>query len=817
MELEPTQARRGRSLRTSDGDGHGVAEALGRLCDIAALRQPDDPLLVRFLPLYYSELPADDVDDRKLDDVYAVAVAHLALGRVRAPGEPVARVLSPDRERDGWHSQHSVAARRHRRHAVPRRHDADGARTPRPRRPPARPPDAARSSATTAHRLVDVAPDVGRRRRGVIEAWTQIEIDRTDEATAGARRGRRSSRPSTTCSRVVDDFPAMRDRMEALGDVDPILPWLADGQFVFLGAADYDVAADGALTLRAGQRARPGPRRRPRLATPRPMPAGRSGRHRPHRRHVDGVPGRAPDGRRRRPAGRRACRRRFVGLLATNAYRVSVLDIPGVGAAVADALDLDRGADALAHRAGHAHRAREPAPRPRARARADGRWPGSWPPSSGSRSASSCGCSRCPSRSGRGSTVLVYLPRNRFTAELPERVADAVAAAYGADRRTFEPHLGASSLARIAVSVRRPDGAAPVDLDALERADRRAVDVVGGPAAGGARRRRRRGARAADAVRRASARTRPPAYRGGRAAGAGRSATSAASPTLLAERRRADHVARPRRRRAAGGVALPRLPAGRAGGAVRAAAAARPPRPAGARRAAVHVPRRRRAGLRLRHRRPRRRPTSTSTSRAAGRAAGRVRRARRRRRRERRLQPPRPARRADAPARSRSCGPTASTCARSGSPSARRTSRTTLAGHPRARRRPRRAVPRPLRPGPVDGGTRDAARRPRPRSRERVVGALDAIPSLDDDRICRAFLTLIDATVRTNYYRDRPADRRSSSTRRRSPSCRCRGRSTRSGCAGRGSRACTCAAATSPAAGCAGATAGRTSAPRSSA
>ena len=41
--------------------------------------------------------------------------------------------------------------------------------------------------------------------------------------------------------------------------------------------------------------------------------------------------------------------------------------------------------------------------------------------------------------------------------------------------------------------------------------------------------------------------------------------------------------------------------------------------------------------------------------------------------------------------------------------------------------------------------------------RSRIVEALDAIPSLDDDRICRIFLTLIDATVRTNYYRNRPA------------------------------------------------------------
>ena len=58
---------------------------------------------------------------------------------------------------------------------------------------------------------------------------------------------------------------------------------------------------------------------------------------------------------------------------------------------------------------------------------------------------------------------------------------------------------------------------------------------------------------------------------------------------------------------------------------------------------------------------------------------------------------------------------------------------------------------------------------------------------------------------------------RSSSTRRRSPTCPRRGRRTRSGSTRRGSRACTCASARSPAAGCAGPTGARTSAPRSSA
>ena len=81
----------------------------------------------------------------------------------------------------------------------------------------------------------------------------------------------------------------------------------------------------------------------------------------------------------------------------------------------------------------------------------------------------------------------------------------------------------------------------------------------------------------------------------------------------------------------------------------------------------------------------------------------------------------------------------------------------TLAGHPRlvadlvalfhARFDPSRFAG-------VAGPARDAAAA---EVRQRIVEALDAIPSLDDDRICRVFLTLVDATVRTNYYRDRPA------------------------------------------------------------
>ena len=106
---------------------------------------------------------------------------------------------------------------------------------------------------------------------------------------------------------------------------------------------------------------------------------------------------------------------------------------------------------------------------------------------------------------------------------------------------------------------------------------------------------------------------------------------------------------------------------------------------------------------------------------------------------------------------------------------------------------------------------------------DRVLDALDDVTSLDHDRIIRAFLGVIRAGLRTNFYQpgrrrsSRSRTSRSSSTPRPCPTCRPRARSSRSGSTARASRACTCASARWPVAGCAGATGARTSAPRCSA
>ena len=73
----------------------------------------------------------------------------------------------------------------------------------------------------------------------IVEAWTQVEIDRLEGDRAEALAADLRTAVELV-HRVVADFTAMRDRMLGLVDIDPLLRWLADGQFVFLGAATYD-------------------------------------------------------------------------------------------------------------------------------------------------------------------------------------------------------------------------------------------------------------------------------------------------------------------------------------------------------------------------------------------------------------------------------------------------------------------------------------------------------------------------------------------------------------------------------------------------
>ena len=105
-----------------------------------------------------------------------------------------------------------------------------------------------------------------------------------------------------------------------------------------------------------------------------------------------------------------------------------------------------------------------------------------------------------------------------------------------------------------------------------------------------------------------------------------------------------------------------------------------------------------------------------------------------------------------------------------------------------------------------------------------IKALLDRVTSLDEDRILRSYVGVIDA-LRTSYYIDYKhglrADGGPKATTSRSSSippgfrtCPSRARTARSGCAARAWKASTCASGRSRAAACAGPTAARTSAPR---
>ena len=176
-----------------------VAAALGRLAELAHTRQPDEAVLPEFLERYYRELPEPDLDDRRLDALYSVAVAHFGIGRQRRPGETLVRV---DLAR---HRARRVAAaaldpvRRHRRRTVPRRHHAHGRRAA-----PSRHPSDGASDARRRPR---------RRRRGdPCRAWRRtdrgVDAGRDRLLRRGGRRRARSR-----CSRGGRRRPPRRRRL----------------------------------------------------------------------------------------------------------------------------------------------------------------------------------------------------------------------------------------------------------------------------------------------------------------------------------------------------------------------------------------------------------------------------------------------------------------------------------------------------------------------------------------------------------------------------------------------------------------------------
>ena len=316
-------------------------------------------LIEVFVREYYRQIDPEDLIARSADDLAGAALSHWELGRVRLPGAPRVRVFSPSAAEHGWAVRHTVIEvvnddmpflvdsatmeanrqgltlhmRVHPVYAVER--DGEGRLTglwPRSERP-----DAAR------------------------ESWMHIEVDRLVDAQARERLAAGIDRVLGDVRVVTEDWKRMLARLiDVVAELNQRVPgaadaevtesrafveWLAAGNFLLLGYRCHDLVVDqgeDALRLVAGTglgilresgeekvsgsfAALPRQARAmARQPTPLVILAKATARATVHRSgYVDyiGV-------KRFSPEGEVVGEHRFLGLLTSTAYSARVIDIP---------------------------------------------------------------------------------------------------------------------------------------------------------------------------------------------------------------------------------------------------------------------------------------------------------------------------------------------------------------------------------------------------------------------------------------------------------------------------------------------------------
>jgi glutamate dehydrogenase len=86
------------------------SELIDGVCERVRQRLPEQRAgaCEAFARQYYHWVPADDLSARRPADLYGAAISQWSLMQQRRPGEIKVHVYNPEPERDGWHSPHTV-------------------------------------------------------------------------------------------------------------------------------------------------------------------------------------------------------------------------------------------------------------------------------------------------------------------------------------------------------------------------------------------------------------------------------------------------------------------------------------------------------------------------------------------------------------------------------------------------------------------------------------------------------------------------------------------------------------------------------------
>src|ERR671917_2272419 len=232
-------------------------------------QMPEDqaPQAEEFARQYYGWIDAEDLQDRSPIDVYGTAVSHWSFVGQRRPGEGKIRVYNPQFEEHGWQSTHTV---------VEMVNDdmpflVDSTRTEINRQGYAihlmiHPVMKVRRDAEG--RLLDVLPPDADDEDAVPESVIHVEVDRQTEPAVLERLRRCIEKVLADVRAAVEDWPKMREKVreivggleedpppfeqEDLAEARAFLKWLDTDNFTFLGHRDYDLTTqDGEDVLSA--------------------------------------------------------------------------------------------------------------------------------------------------------------------------------------------------------------------------------------------------------------------------------------------------------------------------------------------------------------------------------------------------------------------------------------------------------------------------------------------------------------------------------------------------------------------------------------
>lgn len=233
---------------------------------------PDSESVLAFLQRYYLHTAPEDLADRDPVDVFGAAVSHYRLAESRPQGTANVRVHTPTVEENGWTCSHSVVEVV--TDDMPFLVDSvtnELTRQGRGIHVVIHPQVAVRRDV--AGKLVEVLPSVRTGdlpHDGHVESWIHVEIDRETDRSDLKQISADLLRVLSDVREAVEDWEKMRDAAIRIADglqdeptpadlpgpeveeARELLRWLSDDHFTFLGFREYQLRGDDTLAAVPG-------------------------------------------------------------------------------------------------------------------------------------------------------------------------------------------------------------------------------------------------------------------------------------------------------------------------------------------------------------------------------------------------------------------------------------------------------------------------------------------------------------------------------------------------------------------------------------